>query len=478
MISVESKPIPIDFNIDRILLNNEKVVIPKFVKAIVRLAKVITQRKEKLIVIYPNYKCEYIPIILISSYFHFVHEKKSRTGFKLLIVTNSENTISTYQKLCNSFGTPFVDFIYSGYLSKNEYRRLKPEGSTRGSMSGKILLEQSNVFIVRPSSLCDVLDHKFDLAIVEDCQKFFSKRYYNNMKKLVESKIPILGIMTLPDFNVATKYKDIFQFKIFGWDEELLRKDSQTFNDIYATSKTETHFPTIKGIEIPIDDYHQSLNFIWSAYRKSHRTRLRLVDNDVNITRIFIELRKIIQNISSLAFPYQILCDVQTEFGYVPLDKRIIITRGIINQISKKTNEILELEKILDMCDNILKFKPTKQKFYEEYLGENVVRFVALPDFITEVCMKRHFAKSSLNTVNPETPNQITKKRLILNNLTGKLDDDYKIIKSIKTEQLEVLTYTHEKEFLERIIRNKDNLKQLLGLRSHVLEELRISNYS
>ena len=478
MSPMESKPIHIDFNIDGIFLGKEKIAIPKFVKAMVRLAKVVAHEKQRLVLVYPNYKCQYIPVISIASYFHFVSEKHSRIGFKLLIVTNSNDTIKTYQKLSNSFGSPFVDFIYSGYLSKKEYRRLKPEGSTRGSAAGKIHLEQSNVFLVKPGSLGDVLDHSFDLAIVEDCQKFLKPRYFNDIKKLVESKIPILAIMTAPDFNAAEKYSKLFSFKVLGWDEDLLLKDAKFFNDIYASSRDETFFPVMKEIDMPLDEYHKALNFIWSAYWKSRKTRTRLKD-DPTVDRVFFELYRIMRDLSSLVCPPEILCQAQKEMEYVPLDIRIVVTRGLISQLPENVNETLEFEKILGMCETALTLKPTKQKFYEENLSESMVQFVAFSDKITETAMKRHFTnKRGLNTITPETKDQISKNRVILNNLTGKLSEDYRIIKSIKTEKLEVLAYTHEKEILTKLEKNRSNLKQLFTLRNKVLEELNVKNYS
>ena len=64
-----SAPIPIDFNIDNVTLDGKVVIVPKFVKAMVRITKILSKTKGKLVIIYPNYFCRYIPIIALGTGF-------------------------------------------------------------------------------------------------------------------------------------------------------------------------------------------------------------------------------------------------------------------------------------------------------------------------------------------------------------------------------------------------------------------------
>jgi hypothetical protein len=466
------KLIPIDFDIDNMVQEGHPVVVPKFAKAMVRITKLAATQNKKILFAYPNYFCRYTSVLMVGSYFHFVSQRHSRAGTRILAVSKSVYSLSDYQKLCNSFGTPFVDFVYSGYLSKQGFSRLKPYGSARGSPAGKIEMKYSNVFIVKPGFLDQVLDQHFDLCIVEDCQMMTSKRYYKSMEKLATLNIPTVAIMTVPDARIANKFHQIFGFHVLGWDENLLVSDARTFSDSEAFGLEETYFPTVSAIELPIDDYHTTLNLAWNAYAKS-RSMARGLENET-VQRIFIELAKIMHSLMDLCVPWELMSELQEAAGKYPLVKRLALVRMLISQIPRSLSDNLELETILNLCESALSVTPTKQKYYQENLRDDIVYFIAAADEITAQALKTYFTgKRGLNVITPEMEGQIKKSRVLLNSITGKVAQDYRTMKKIRTEKLEVLVYTHEKEFLERFEINKAGIRELLAHRIQVIKDLK-----
>jgi hypothetical protein len=170
------KIIPIDFDIENMVMDDRKVVVPKFVKAMVRIMKGAAKQKKTVLIAYPNYFSRFTSVLIVGSYFHFMRQKQSRTDIKILIVCKSARTLSELQRLSNSFGTAFVDFVYTGQLSRQGFKRLKPYGSGRGSATAKLNVKQANVLIVTPGYVAQVIDQPFDLCIIEDCQVMMSKR--------------------------------------------------------------------------------------------------------------------------------------------------------------------------------------------------------------------------------------------------------------------------------------------------------------
>src|SRR5690606_3119790 len=150
-------------------------------------------------------------------------------------------------------------------------KRLKPPGSSRGSAAGKIDVEHSSIFIVKPSFLERVSKEQFDFCILEDCQAMMKGRYYKGLEKLMESHVPIFAVLTVPDARIASKFERGFGFRVFGWDEDLLTQDAKRFGDIEAFEFEEMVFPSIAVTDLPLDDYHNILNLAWNAYAKSRR---------------------------------------------------------------------------------------------------------------------------------------------------------------------------------------------------------------
>src|SRR2546422_10972151 len=100
--------IPIDFEIDNMVQEGHPVVVPKFVTAMVRITKLAASQNKRILFAYPNYFCRYTSVLMVGSYFHFVSQMHSRTVIRILVVSKSVYSLSDYQKLCNSFGSPFV----------------------------------------------------------------------------------------------------------------------------------------------------------------------------------------------------------------------------------------------------------------------------------------------------------------------------------------------------------------------------------
>ena len=59
--------IPLDFDVDRVRFGSNTTRVPKFVKAVLRISKMVASEKKKLVLIYPNSTFEWTPLLASES---------------------------------------------------------------------------------------------------------------------------------------------------------------------------------------------------------------------------------------------------------------------------------------------------------------------------------------------------------------------------------------------------------------------------
>jgi hypothetical protein len=467
------KPVRLDFNINKITLKGEHYNLPLFTKALIRFSKVVLAEKKRVLVLYPSFYCSAVPLLLISSYYSLLATNKRP---KILLITNRKETALEYKAFGNEQGYPFVDFIYSGILTKKgTFNRIKPIGSNKGKLSGRIKEEGSSVFI---SNFGRESLGEYDIIFVENAQLLAKQRYNGCLRLLTNSKNPVIAVQTSPNLHAMTMLQKKLNCLIWGWSEELARDDLLAVCKLKNTLEPEARFPELKFQALPIDNYHNFLVLSRNAFLKAIRLRANLRNESENVSRVFFNLSWLLKRCQNLVVSLSDVEKIEIENNLIPTRSRISMIRAAINKLPERIGEKLELENVLSLSEAALQNPPTKGKEIENYLSSRVACCIVTTDKVQQESLQRRFPKfSSGFHYYEDTPKDSRTYAFVLG-LTGSVEKDYKILKWSNADTVTICGYSFETEFLKRLQFNRQQLELKLGNRANVLKSLNLGRYS
>lgn len=461
----------LDFNADRITSNGYHYSPSLFTKALIRLSKVVLNEKKRVLILYPNFYCASIPLLVISSYYSLLASHKRP---RILLLTNRKETCVEYKGLGNEGGYSFVDFIYSGILSNGAFNRLKPIGAGKGRLSSKVKEENGSVFI---SNFNIKKFSDYDIIFVENAQ-LLAKRRYNKCLDLISNfKNPIVAIQTSPNVKSASILQKKLNGLVWGWSEEIAENDLLTVCKIKNTLEPEARFPAITFQALPLDQYHNMLVLSRNAFVKSLKLRANIRYEPENLSRIFIDLSWLIRRAQNLICPIDDLEKFEIEQNLIPTHSRINLIRGNINRLPDKISETLELENALNLCESALQSVPTKGKEIQDYLSQRVACCVVSSDKSQRELLIRRFPNFSQYIHNYENEPQICRDSAYILGLTGSVEKDYCILKWANANKITICGYSFENQFLKNLQFNRQQIALQLSGRLDVLKKLNVGKY-
>jgi hypothetical protein len=369
--------------------------------------------------------------------------------------------------------------VYSGILSKGDFRRIKPLGAGRGKLSSRIKKESGYVFISNYNIKEEVNDYNF--IIIEDSQLLTRHRYRHCMDLLCKNQNPLLAVQTSPILSSTLTICKKLNCTVWGWDEDLLRNDLMKFSGDNIIVDPETRFPEVDFRCLPNDNYHNLISLAWKAFLKSTRLRQGIKEEPENLSRVYIELSWLIHRVENLAVPFIELVNLETEKGLIPTDKRILFLRSEISHLPAGINQMLELENIVSLCEAALKLESTKYTETKKIIAKESEKcfIVAIDKTQYDTLARLCAGVSNCHVGFYEKPADKDKHNSVyIIGLTGSVDKNYKILKSFDTNKCVILGYDFESGFLNRLEFNRRQLALLLKNRIEVLNSLHIDKYS
>lgn len=472
---MQQTPVKIDFNIDRISLHGQHYEVSMLTKALIRLSKVVLNERKRLLLLYPNFYCGSIPLLVISSYYSMLYGNNVHP--KILLITHRKETALRYQGFGNEIGNQFVDFIYSGTLTRGLFNRIKPVGSGRGKQSSRLKRENGFVFISSFNIKENVDDYNF--IIIEDAQFLTKPRYRQCMDLLSKCRSPIFAIQTSPILSSTLLMHKKLNCTVWGWSEDLIKKDLKQFSSGRTSLEPETRFPVITFKKLPNDNYNNLMTLAWNSFAKSLKLRRTIKHEPDNLSRIFVDLSWLIRRVANLSVPFTEFMNTETEKGLMPTSKRIALIRGAVNNLPKDINQTLELENIISLCEAALNNESTKSKEIKSLLsGDSSCCIVAIDKLQHETLSRLYPDSSNGIRFFGDLSDQKPHGSVYLTGLTGSVDKDYKIIKSANADRCTVIGYAFEEGFIRKLEFNRQQLTLLLKNRLEVLKTLNLEKYS
>lgn len=460
---------------DGVKIGGHILAIPSVAKALLRIAKLAISEKKSLVIEYPHYYCNWLPLLIVSCYFSRI--TANRQGLpRILLLTNSKETVQEYRRLTNEDNLPFVEYIYSGYLNSSGFARIKPEGSTRGRAIAKIGEEQSQVMISSPAFFKPD-SAPYDAVILENAQIMLKRRNRAVLQQLAELESPIIAIVTVPSGTALDHLRTTIKSDVFGWSESQLVEDIRLYQGKDEVLP-ECVYPKIT-IERFGDDsnYVRLLNLAWLALSKSYRL-LRshsLATDDDRIERILVEIKYVLWKFSHLCVPLEVLCQAEKERGYQTITQRIALGTKMISELPARLSEGTELQNPLNLCRAVSECESPKTRFLGTSASSGTCRIVAT-DETYQVALRKHY-HDAIEICSPKYPAATQLDWTCLIGVSWTLDANYRLVKVGYASNCHVLCFDHEVAYLETLASERAKAKTMLSDRAQLLTRLRLAKY-
>ena len=459
-----ASPISLDFEVDKISIGTTRPVIPKFAKAIMRVAKHLATSKRKLNLVYPSTRFPWSPFIALEVYFALARSMKSRLTPRVLIISDTFDAAGVYRTIVNEYQTPFVNFVYSGLVDRAGFHRLKTPESTLGATQARIGPDHTQVFFAK-SRYVDA-NPKYDFVLIENVQLMLRPKYKTPLEILLESGAGIMAVQTTPNPRTLQRLEGN-GLPSWGWTEDSLSRQARKFNDSRALAMPEARFPKIELVEPAMDPkFRELVALAYASYTKSAALRRRSrVENPV-VDRVLHESRSYLRRVLSLCVPIETLEKTEERLGYVPLRRRFAYTRSALEDLTPRLRESLELESPLNVCEGLLALPAPKW----DYIGQLVTKsyklvYVVAPDEIGAVALAAQFdgRGNRPEVISPGKPQMQPLIQATVTGLSGSIYADYKLLKAPNADVCKVLAYPIEQEFMEGLVSARTELSALVA---------------
>jgi hypothetical protein len=470
--------IPIDFAVDKVKAEGGPVRIPKFAKAILRLSKMLASEKRKLGLIYPNPKFPWTPYCVLEAYFFLAKKLKSRSLPKVLVITDTSESIQSFRRLTNEFGTPFVDYVYSGFIDRGGFHRIKTLGSTRGSQQAQIDEGESQVFFCKPVYLDPGLDP--DFVIIEDVYRLMRRKNFEKLQTLLKGDYGILGVLGSPSPYTLTRFEAL-GVQTWGWTEDSLRRQMVRFRDTGIDTLPEARFPSLTVNALPLAPQLKTLvDLASNSYQKTANLRRNSKVNDPIVDRIMFELRLYFRRVLSMPVPLETFEKTQEEAGLVPLRMRLELTKSAINSLPQRVANSLEIDGALNALRAILSLELPKWPAIHAQLLQSYKRtYLVASDTLNARALSAQLGQSSsqAEVISPENPGKSPVIEALVTGLTGSAYYDCRILKASNAHSCEVIAYPQETAFVNRVIAAREALSKLVAERVGLVNSFKLDGY-
>lgn len=455
--------IPLDLAVDGLRSGAEIVHLPKFAKAVLRISKLLVSEKKKLGLIYPNSVFPWTPYCVLEVYFFLAKKMGSRTRPKILVVTDNTETIQTYRGLTNEFGSPFVDYVYTGFFDSAGFHRIKTLGSTRGSQQAQIKREECQVFFCKPTHFD--LSIGYDFALIEDVHRLMRRRNLTRLQALLGADKALLGVLGSPSPGTLSRVESM-GLQTWGWTEDSLRRQMIRFGDKGVNKLPEARFPKF-GVQIldPNPQLKTLLELASTSYRKTMALKRNARTNNPVVERVLFEMHFYLRRVLTMPVPLETFEKTQEELGYVPLRKRLALTKSAIDSLSERLVNSLELDGTLNALNAVLLLPLPKWDAIHSRLSQSYKRvYLVASDRFDAMALEKQLGRSpsSAQVLSPETPSTSPVMEATVTGLTGSAYADSRILKAANADQCEVIAYPEEATFAERVRVARRTLSQLV----------------
>ena len=455
--------IPLDFDVDKVKSGTEAVQLPKFAKAVLRISKILVAEKRKLGLIYPNSNFPWTPYCVLEAYFFLAKKMGSRTRPKILVVTDHADTIQTFRGLVNEFGSPFVDHVYTGLFDSVGFHRVKPLGSTRGSQQAQIKREECQVFFCKPANFDPSLG--YDFVLMEDVHRLMRRRNLPKLQALLGANQGLLGVLGSPSPGTLSRVESM-GLQTWGWTEDSLRRQMIRFGDKGFDKLPEARFPEFGVQALDLNPQLRTLLALASSsYQKTMTLRRSSRANDALVQRVMFESHLYLRRVLTMPVPLETFEKTQEELGYVPLRRRLALTKSAIDSLPERLANSLELDGTLNALNAVLSLPLPKWDAIHSLLSQSYKRvYLVASDRFDAMALEMQLRRSpnQAQVLSPETPSRSPVMEALVTGLTGSAYADSRILKAANANQCNVIAYPEEVTFAERVRVARRTLSQLV----------------
>jgi hypothetical protein len=457
-------PISLDYEVEKVTIGTTRPVVPKFAKAIMRVAKHIATSRRKLNLVYPSTAFPWTPFVTLEVYFALARSMKSRLSPKVLIVSNTFESAAIYRTIMNEYQTPFVNFVYSGLIDRVGFHRLKAPGSSIGAAQARIGLDQAQVFFTKPSYVDMAI--KCNFVLIENVQLMLWPKFLGRLEALLRSDAGIMAVQTTPNPTTLQRLEGLGLLS-WGWTEDSLNRQSRKFNDSRALTMQETRFPIMELVEPAMDTKFRSLvELAYNSYMKSAMLRRKSHVESSVIDRVLHESRFYLRRMLSLCVPIEALEKAEAEFGRVVLRRRFAYTRSVLEGLSPRIRESLELESPLNILESLVTMPSPKWAYIKDMVGRSYKRvYLVVPDEVSAIALQTQFdgRGNRPEVIFPSKPQAQPVLEAAVAGLSGSIYSDYRVMKAPNADRCVVLAYPVEREFAQKLQSARASLAELVA---------------